>query len=99
MEEIGIQRIIYQDVTRVGNFSGPHLNRLIEIGEQTNLKITSAGGIGSYKDLKVLAGLEKYGVDSVMISRALYENKFPCQRMWREIEVEDLSLDLPKIVD
>lgn len=97
MDEIGIQRIIYQDVTRVGNFSGPHLSRLIEIGEQTNLKITSAGGVGSYKDLKTLMGLLKYGVDSAMVSRALYENKFPCQQMWRDIETEDISLDLPSV--
>lgn len=97
MESIGIRRIIYQDVTRVGNFSGPHIPRLIEISEKTNLKITSAGGISSYKDLKMIMEIENKGIDSIMVSRALYENHFPCQRIWREMESKDISLELPKV--
>lgn len=97
MESIGIKRIIYQDVTRVGNFSGPHIPRLIEIAEKTNLKITSAGGISSYKDLKMIMEIENKGIDSIMVSRALYENQFPCQRIWREMESKDISLELPKV--
>lgn len=97
MEKTGITRIIYQDVTRVGNLSGPHIPRLIEIAENTNLKITSAGGISSYNDLSKIMQIEEKGIDSVMISRALYENQFPCQRIWREIESKDTSLDLPKV--
>jgi len=97
MESIGIKRIIYQDVTRVGNLCGPHITRLIEIAKNTNLKITAAGGISSYNDLKKILEIEHLGIDSVMISRALYENQFPCQRIWREIESQDVSLDLPKI--
>jgi phosphoribosylformimino-5-aminoimidazole carboxamide ribotide isomerase len=97
MESVGIKRIIYQDVTRVGNLCGPHISRLIEIAENTKLKITAAGGISCYSDLKKILEIEHLGIDSVMISRALYENQFPCQRIWREIESQDVSLDLPKI--
>lgn len=97
MEGLGVKRIIYQDVTRVGNLSGPHVERLLEIAQNTNLKITSAGGISSYADLKKVMDIEKYGVDSVMISRALYENQFPCQKIWRSIESKDTSLELPKV--
>jgi phosphoribosylformimino-5-aminoimidazole carboxamide ribotide isomerase len=97
MEALGVKRVIYQDVTRVGNLSGPHVERLIEIAQNTKLKITSAGGISSYNDLKKVMDLEKMGIDSVMISRALYENQFPCQKIWREIESKDTSLELPKI--
>lgn len=97
MESIGIKRIIYQDVTRVGNLSGPHIPRLIEIAENTNMKITSAGGISNYSDLKKIFEIEHLGIDSVMISRALYENQFPCQRIWRDVESKDVSLDLPKV--
>jgi phosphoribosylformimino-5-aminoimidazole carboxamide ribotide isomerase len=97
MDSMGVKRIVYQDVTRVGNFSGPHIHRLKEIGENTNLKITSAGGIGNFRHLKMLDEVKDYGVDSVMISKAIYENNFPCQNIWRDIEREDISLDLPKI--
>jgi len=97
MELLGVQRIIYQDVTRVGNLSGPNINRLLEIAYNTKLKITSAGGIRDYRDLKALSDLQIWSIDSVTISRALYENKFPCMKLWRDIEKEDHSLELPKI--
>jgi phosphoribosylformimino-5-aminoimidazole carboxamide ribotide isomerase len=97
MESEGVTRIIYQDVTRVGNLSGPHINRLVEIAENTNLKITAAGGISNYIDLKKVMEIEHLGIDSVMISRALYENQFPCQNIWRDIESKDISLELPDV--
>lgn len=96
MEDIGVKRIIYQDVTRVGNLCGPHIARLVELAQNTKLKITAAGGISNYLDLKKVMDLEHLGIDSVMISRALYENHFPCQRVWRDIESEDTSLELPE---
>ena len=97
VEELGVKRIIYQDVTRVGNLCGPHMSRLIELTEATNLKITSAGGICDYQDLKALADLNKPNIDSVLVARALYENKFPCQMLWRDLEKQDTSLELPGV--
>ncbi|MBS1518689.1 MAG: tRNA-dihydrouridine synthase [Bacteroidetes bacterium] len=97
MESIGVKRIIYQDVTRVGNLSGPHIERLLEIANNTDLKITSAGGISNYLDLKKVMSIEHLSIDSVMISRALYENQFPCQRIWRDLESQDTSLELPDV--
>jgi len=97
IEELGVKRIIYQDVTRVGNFSGPHIKRLVELAKNTNLKITSAGGIGNYLHLKQLTDLNIPNIDSVIVGRALYENRFPCQAIWRDIEKTDTSLELPKV--
>jgi phosphoribosylformimino-5-aminoimidazole carboxamide ribotide isomerase len=97
MEELGVKRIIYQDVTRVGNLSGPHIARLMELAKNTNLKITSAGGIGNYLHLKQLVDLNIPNIDSVIVGRALYENRFPCQGIWRDIEKTDTSLELPKV--
>lgn len=96
VKSMGVQRIIYQDVSRVGTFAGSDIEGLKEIAVKTGMKVTAAGGIGGYPDLKKVQELEPYGVDSVMMSRALYENKFPCQQIWREIEKIDTSLELPK---
>ena len=76
---------------------GPDYEGTKKIAVETGLKVTAAGGISSYSDLKQLQGLEVFGVDSVMMSRALYENKFPCQAIWRMQEKIDTSLDLPKV--
>ncbi len=98
MDNIGVRRIIYQDVTRVGNCTGPFIERLLEIAKSTkNLKITSAGGIGNYSHLKMLTDLKNPKIDSVMMSKSIYENNFPCQAIWRDTERADTSLELPKV--
>jgi phosphoribosylformimino-5-aminoimidazole carboxamide ribotide isomerase len=97
MKFLGVERIIYQDVARVGLLKGPDFGAIKKIALETGLKVTAAGGISSYADLKKMQELEEFGVDSVMMSRALYENKFPCQAIWREQEKIDTSLDLPKV--
>jgi phosphoribosylformimino-5-aminoimidazole carboxamide ribotide isomerase len=33
-----------------------------------------------------LQALIPIGIDSVIIGRALYENRFPCQKLWRLAE-------------
>ncbi|MCC6865685.1 MAG: 1-(5-phosphoribosyl)-5-[(5-phosphoribosylamino)methylideneamino] imidazole-4-carboxamide isomerase [Ignavibacteria bacterium] len=97
MKKLGVERIIYQDVSRVGSLTGPNIEGLKQIAIHTGLKVTSAGGISSYLDLKKIQELEQFGVDSVMLSRSLYENKFPCQVLWREQEKNDTSLELPEV--
>lgn len=98
MDNIGVRRIIYQDVTRVGNCTGPFIDRLLEIANSTrNIKITSAGGIGGYSHLKMLTDLKNPKIDSVMMSKSIYENNFPCQAIWRDTERADTSLELPKV--
>ena len=96
IEKLGVKRIIYQDVTRVGHLCGPNIDRLKELTEKTKLKITAAGGIRDYRDLKAIGAIGSPSLDSVMVSRAIYENKFACQKLWRDIEITDTCLDLPK---
>jgi phosphoribosylformimino-5-aminoimidazole carboxamide ribotide isomerase len=60
---------------------------------KTGIKITASGGVSGFKDLIRMQELEKFGVDSVIVGKALYENRFPCQALWRlnEKELEDLG--------
>ena len=97
MKSLGVTRIIYQDVSRVGTLAGPDVDALKDIAVRTAMRITAAGGIGNYLDLKKVMDLEPFGVDSVMMSRAIYENRFPCQAIWREIEKKDTSFELPNV--
>jgi phosphoribosylformimino-5-aminoimidazole carboxamide ribotide isomerase len=90
MKQLGVQRIVYTDIARDGMMTGPNLESIRELAEKTGLRITASGGVSGYKDLLALAALEPYGVDSVIIGKALYENKFPCQGLWRDVE-KDLT--------
>ena len=86
LQKIGIERLMVTDVSRNGMLSGPNIELSKMICEETELKVTLSGGVGGYEDLKKIIDSDVERIDSVIIGRALYENKFPCQKIWRVAE-------------
>jgi len=86
MVDIGIERIVVTDVGRNGSLLGPNIQLSKEIAEHTQIKITHSGGIRNKDELIDLQRLVPLGIDSVIIGRAFYENRFPCQKLWRVAE-------------
>ena len=94
MEERGIRRIIYTDITRDGTMQGPNVEAYQNLGQHLKkARITASGGVGNYEDLMQIKALKPYHVDSIIIGRALYENKFPCQKLWCWHYKEQLNLN------
>jgi len=83
---MGFRRIEYTEIRADGSLRGVNLQVLRELGEKTGMRITAAGGITGLEELLKIQELSRYGVDSVIIGRALYENRFSCQRLWRRCE-------------
>jgi phosphoribosylformimino-5-aminoimidazole carboxamide ribotide isomerase len=73
---IGGQRIIYTDISRDGRLAGPNIGLTREIARESRLRVTASGGVSSLDDILTLRELEKDGVDSVIIGKALYEGRF-----------------------
>jgi len=86
MAEIGIQRFIVTDILRNGVLSGPNIELSLEIAGLTKARITHSGGIRNKDELMDLQNLIPLGIDSAIVGRALYENRFPCQKLWRIAE-------------
>lgn len=86
LEDSGITRVIVTDVSKNGMLEGANIELSKMIAENTNLKVTHSGGITKREELFELDALTDIGIDSVIIGRALYENKFACQKIWRIAE-------------
>jgi phosphoribosylformimino-5-aminoimidazole carboxamide ribotide isomerase len=86
LEKFGVCRVLYSEHN--AETSRNDYNALRELASTTNVRVTAQGGVENYRDLIELQELEKFGVDSVVIGRPLYENRFPCQRLWRINEKE-----------
>ncbi len=87
-KELGFKRIIYSDITAHGLERHLDFDILRALAESTRLRVTASGGISGLDDLLKLQELEPYGIDSVIIGRALYTNKFSCQGIWRVSEAK-----------
>ena len=86
LADIGISRIVVTDVKRNGMLEGPNIELCKSVADISNTKVTLSGGISNYKDLIEVQRNSGNGIDSVIIGRALYENRFSCQKMWRVAE-------------
>ncbi len=86
LSEMGVNRFIVTDVKRNGMLSGPNIELCKSIADATNTKVTLSGGIGGFNDLMKVQSNVNCGIDSVIVGRALYENRFPCQKIWRVAE-------------
>jgi phosphoribosylformimino-5-aminoimidazole carboxamide ribotide isomerase len=86
MADFGVERFIVTDIKRNGVLGGPNLELSKEVALLTNKKVTHSGGVRNKDELLDIQNLMPIGVDSVIVGRALYENKFPCQKMWRVAE-------------
>jgi phosphoribosylformimino-5-aminoimidazole carboxamide ribotide isomerase len=74
--EMGVERIVYTDIARDGMMTGVNLEATREIAEASGLKVTASGGVASLDDIYDLKPLEEFGVDSLIIGKALYEGLF-----------------------
>jgi len=94
MEARGVRRIVYTDISRDGTMSGPNIEAYRTMGRAlSEARITASGGVGEHEDLLSIQTLQPYGVDSVIVGTALYENRFPCQQFWAWHEKDEVDLD------
>lgn len=74
--DMGVERIVFTDIDRDGMMNGVNIESTRKIAEASGLKVTASGGVGSLDDVAALKEIESYGVDSVIIGKALYEGRF-----------------------
>lgn len=90
----GCRRIVLRDLNASNQLEGHNRPLLTEVTNAFHrVKFSASGGIGSYKELKLLELEAPANVDSVIIGRALYENSFPCQKFWCWHQKETVDLD------
>lgn len=88
VRDLGGKRVIYTEQDWEGALSGEDMDIVHTVCDSAgpSLRITMAGGIASPQQLWDLQRNAPKNMDSVVIGRALYENRFPCQRIWRSVE-------------
>ena len=72
----GIKRIVYTDIARDGMLTGLNVAQTCEVARASGLQVTASGGVASREDIKQLISAGEPLVDSVIIGKAFYEEKF-----------------------
>ncbi len=84
--DYGVSRIIYTDILSDGMMRGPNYQMTIKVAQSAKLPVTMSGGISSVEDIIKAKELEPYGVDEIIIGRALYLGKFTIKEALRILQ-------------
>jgi len=84
MKEDGIIRLCITISEEILPFD--ELRKITLLASGIGLRLSLLSGVHSYKELMQLSGF-----DSIILGSALDENVFPCQSIWREIEIKATS--------
>ena len=77
MPERGVDTVIYTDIARDGNLSGPNLAAYERLNQLPGLNIVASGGVSSEKDVEALSEI---GVYAAIIGKALYTGRLSLRR-------------------
>ncbi len=79
-EDVGVSTIIYTDIDRDGTGEGVNIISTISLAQATSIPVIASGGVGTVDDLKLVRDAHEYGVEGVIVGKALYD---------KTIEAED----------
>ncbi len=72
IKEMGVKEIIITDIKKDGTLEGPNISGLRDISSKAGIKIIASGGVSKLDDVKNLMELRDFGVNGIIIGKALY---------------------------
>jgi phosphoribosylformimino-5-aminoimidazole carboxamide ribotide isomerase len=84
MEDMGVETIIYTDISRDGMLVGPNLNAMEAMARALKIEVIASGGVGRLEDIEML---KSTGVTGVIIGKALYTGNITLESALKIAEV------------
>ena len=78
--DLGVESIIYTDISRDGLMKGPNLEKINYYKNIINVPLVASGGVASLKDISALASMK---VGGVIVGKAIYDKKVILSDMFR----------------
>ena len=91
LSNLKISSFIVTDIDTDGTLNGPNEDFINEVLRNTSLPVIASGGVGSLSDLLALTKFEYFGLEGVIVGKALYENKFTIEEGNRILSNERLN--------
>ena len=60
---------------RDGTMQGVNIEATKKLAENSNLPIIASGGVNSIENISQINDIKKFGIEGVIVGRALYEDK------------------------
>ncbi len=92
----GIAAIISTDISTDGAMNGPNIAALKEMATASDVPVIASGGVCCIADLIALQSLKAFGLEAVIIGRALYDGAIDLQEAIKVMSNNHLQDSAPK---
>ncbi len=75
-EDVGVEAIVYTDISRDGVLLGPNLEATAAVAQSTSVPVIVSGGVSSLDDIRACRALAEKNVAGVIAGRAIYDGRF-----------------------
>ncbi len=75
MKQLGVETIIYTDISRDGVLTGVNAAATAELAQATGLNVIASGGVATLDDITRCHALADQGVIGVITGRAIYDGR------------------------
>ncbi|HKY95205.1 MAG TPA: 1-(5-phosphoribosyl)-5-[(5-phosphoribosylamino)methylideneamino]imidazole-4-carboxamide isomerase [Kiloniellales bacterium] len=73
--DAGVTALLFTDVGRDGALTGVNVEATAALARDSGLPVIASGGVAGLEDLRRLKAVAHFGIDGVVIGRALYEGR------------------------
>lgn len=75
MKSIGVERVIYTDVSRDGMLRGVNWQETETVCREAGINVIASGGVSRVEDIRAIWDRRACGIEGVILGRALYDRK------------------------
>ncbi|MCA9974674.1 MAG: hypothetical protein KC413_02955 [Anaerolineales bacterium] len=79
MQSLGVQTVIYTDISRDGVLTGVNAAATAALAQATTLHVIASGGVATLDDIVRCHALAAQGVVGVITGRAIYDGRINLQ--------------------
>lgn len=88
MAEVGVKHIIYTDISRDGTLSGVNVEATASLAKESGIKVIASGGVSSIEDIRKVKQAEAFGVEGVIVGKAIYTGSLDLKQALQLAEEE-----------
>jgi len=72
MAEVGVERIIYTDISRDGTLSGVNVPATVALAKAAGISVIASGGVRDLVDIEAIKKAAIDGIEGVIVGKAIY---------------------------
>ena len=86
VNDFGVSRLIYTDISRDGTKTAPNFDETLKIAALSKCPVIISGGVSSIKDIKKAKELNNKNIEGIIVGKAIYDGDIRLDNLAKEID-------------